>query len=321
MICTRTMKKTAVLFPGQGSQYLGMGKAFAEADSEAAAIMDMAESISGFPLRRLSYDGPLEELTRVLYLQPALTAVNLICWQQLCKRLPGWQPRFAAGHSLGEYSALYAAGVLSLQDTLALVTRRGELMEREGERHPGGMVAVLGLDLAAVEDLLAANEREGVAVVANHNTAQQIVLSGDSAGLAAAGALCKEKGGKIIPLKVSVANHSPLVAGAVPDFAESMGKTDFQAPKVPVFFNVSAGLEHNPARIRELMAYQIASKVRWLEIVEAMLVDGVEVFVELGPKNVLTGMVKKILPKGSETVCLQADTPEGLDEVARVIAS
>ena len=100
-----------------------------------------------------------------------------------------------------------------------------------------------------------------------------------------------------------------------------MGKTDFQAPKVPVFFNVSAGLEHNPARIRELMAYQIASKVRWLEIVEAMLVDGVEVFVELGPKNVLTGMVKKILPKGSETVCLQADTPEGLDEVARVIAS
>ena len=315
------MKKTAILFPGQGSQYIGMGQALVEQDSDAASLMDLAERISSFPIRRLCFEGPIDDLTRVLYLQPALTAVNLICWQQLCKRLPGWQPRFAAGHSLGEYSALYAAGVLSLQDTLALVTRRGELMEREGERHPGGMVAVLGLDLAAVEDLLAANEREGVAVVANHNTAQQIVLSGDSAGLAAAGALCKEKGGKIIPLKVSVANHSPLVAGAVPDFAESMGKTDFQAPKVPVFFNVSAGLEHNPARIRELMAYQIASKVRWLEIVEAMLVDGVEVFVELGPKNVLTGMVKKILPKGSETVCLQADTPEGLDEVARVIAS
>ena len=315
------MKKTAVLFPGQGSQYLGMGKAFVEADSEAAAIMDMAESISGFPLRRLSYEGPLEELTRVLYLQPALTAVNLICWQQLCKRLPGWQPHFAAGHSLGEYSALYAAGVLSLQDTLSVVTRRGELMEREGERNPGGMAAVLGLDLATVEELLRAKEREGVAVVANHNTAQQIVLSGDSAGLAAAGALCKEKGGKIIPLQVSVANHSPLVAGAVPDFAEFMAKTDFQAPKLPVLFNVSAGLEHNPARIRELMAYQIASKVRWLEIVEAMLADGVEVFVELGPKSVLTGMVKKILPKGAETICLQADTPEALDEVARAIAS
>ncbi len=315
------MKKTAVLFPGQGSQYLGMGKAFVEADSEAAAIMDMAESISGFPLRRLSYEGPLEELTRVLYLQPALTAVNLICWQQLCKRLPGWQPHFAAGHSLGEYSALYAAGVLSLQDTLSVVTRRGELMEREGKRNPGGMAAVLGLDLATVEELLRAKEREGVAVVANHNTAQQIVLSGDSAGLAAAGALCKEKGGKIIPLQVSVANHSPLVAGAVPDFAEFMAKTDFQAPKLPVLFNVSAGLEHNPARIRELMAYQIASKVRWLEIVEAMLADGVEVFVELGPKNVLTGMAKKILPKGSETICLQADTPEALDEVARAIAS
>ena len=313
------MKKTAVIFPGQGSQYLGMGKAFVEADSDAAAIMDAAESISGFPLCRLAFDGPLDELTRVLYLQPALTAVNLICWQALCKRLPDWQPHFAAGHSLGEYSALYAAGVLSQQDTLTLVTRRGELMEREGERNPGGMLAVLGLDLSVVEELLVLNRPEGVAVVANHNTAQQIVLSGDAAGLAAAGALLKEKGAKTIPLKVSVANHSPLVAGAVPDFAESMSKIDFQAPAIPVLFNVSAGLERNPVRIREFMAYQIASKVRWLEIIEAMLADGVELFVELGPKNVLTGMVKKIAPKDAQVLCLQADTPEAMDAVASAI--
>ena len=146
-----------------------------------------------------------------------------------------------------------------------------------------------------------------------------IVLSGDAAGLAAAGALLKEKGAKTIPLKVSVANHSPLVAGAVPDFAESMSKIDFQAPAIPVLFNVSAGLERNPVRIREFMAYQIASKVRWLEIIEAMLADGVELFVELGPKNVLTGMVKKIAPKDAQVLCLQADTPEAMDAVASAI--
>ncbi|NLZ18463.1 MAG: ACP S-malonyltransferase [Desulfobulbaceae bacterium] len=315
------MKKTAVLFPGQGSQYLGMGKALVEADTEAALIMDTAERISGFPLRRLSFDGPLDELTRVLYLQPALTAVNLMCWQQLCKRLPDWQPLFVAGHSLGEYSALYAAGVLTLEDTLALVTKRGELMEREGARNPGGMTAILGIDLATVEGLLRNSSFEGVAVVANHNTAEQVVLSGDAAGLAAAAALCKAKGAKAIPLKVSVANHSPLVAGAVDDFAAFMARIDFRAPNLPVLFNVSAGLERSPERIRETMAYQIASKVRWLEIVETMVADGVELFVELGPKAVLSGMVKKILPKDSKVLCLQADTPEGLDAVVSAITS
>ena len=244
-----------------------------------------------------------------------------MCWQQLCKRLPDWQPLFVAGHSLGEYSALYAAGVLTLEDTLALVTKRGELMEREGARNPGGMTAILGIDLATVEGLLRNSSFEGVAVVANHNTAEQVVLSGDAAGLAAAAALCKAKGAKAIPLKVSVANHSPLVAGAVDDFAAFMARIDFRAPNLPVLFNVSAGLERSPERIRETMAYQIASKVRWLEIVETMVADGVELFVELGPKAVLSGMVKKILPKDSKVLCLQADTPEGLDAVVSAITS
>ena len=314
------MKKTAILFPGQGSQYLGMGRAFVEAEQGAAAVMDLAERVSGFPLRRLAFDDPLNELTRVLYLQPALTAVNIICWEQLKKRLPGWTPAFAAGHSLGEYSALYAAQVLSLEDTLALVTRRGELMEREGRQHPGGMAAVLGLELAQVEQILAEGRPEGTVVVANHNTAQQIVLLGDAQGLDAAAALLKAKGAKkVIPLQVSVANHSPLVAGAVPDFAASMARIDFHAPEIPVIFNVSAGIERNPELIRDLMSYQIASKVRWLEIVQAMLADGVELFVELGPKNVLTGLVNKILSKGSTVQCLQADTPDAMDAAARAI--
>ena len=193
------MKKTAIIFPGQGSQYIGMGKAFVEQDSNAASLMDLAEHISGFPIRRLCFEGPIEDLTRVLYLQPALTAVNLLCWLQLRKRLPGFRPSFLAGHSLGEYSALHAAGALSLEDTLGLVTKRGELMEREGSTHPGGMRAVVGLRLEEIEALLAGETGVGVVVVANHNTATQVVLSGDAVGLDRAATLCAAQGGRVIP--------------------------------------------------------------------------------------------------------------------------
>nr|MBP8037672.1 ACP S-malonyltransferase [Desulfobulbus sp.] len=256
-----------------------------------------------------------------LYLQPALTAVNLLCWQQFCKRLPGFRPAFFAGHSLGEYSALHGAGVLSLEDTLGLVTKRGELMEREGNAHPGGMRAVIGLALEEMESLLAGGAGEGVVVVANHNTATQIVLSGDTAGLDRAAELCAARGGKVIPLKVSVANHSPLVAGAVDDFTAHMATIPFAAPAVPVLFNVTGDYATAPDTIKAIMAGQIASRVRWLEIVERMVAAGVEVIVELGPKNVLTGMLRKILPKKSPVLCVQADTPETLDQVAKTLAA
>lgn len=313
------MKKTAILFPGQGSQFLGMGQQFIEQDPQAAALMDLAERISGFPLRKLCFEGPLEDLTRVLYLQPAMTVINLICWQQLHKLLPDLQPAFFAGHSLGEYSALFGAGVLSQEDTLALVTKRGELMEREGAVHPGGMRAIVGLEIEQVEQILAGYTGAGVAVVANHNTSAQIVLSGDDTGLNGVGALCAAQGAKVIPLKVSVANHSPLVAGAVDDFAAFMAGITFQAPQVPVLFNVTGAGEQDPVTIKGIMARQIASRVRWLPIIEQMVAEGVEVFVELGPKNVLTGMMKKILPKGAAITCLQADSPEGLAKVAEVL--
>ena len=315
------MKKTAIIFPGQGSQYIGMGQAFVEQDADAANLMDLAEHISSFPIRRLCFEGPIDDLTRVLYLQPALTAVNLLCWQQFCKRLPGFTPAFFAGHSLGEYSALHGAGVLSLEDTLGLVTKRGELMEREGNAHPGGMRAVIGLALEEMESLLAGGAGEGVVVVANHNTATQIVLSGDTAGLDRAAELCAARGGKVIPLKVSVANHSPLVAGAVDDFTAHMATIPFAAPAVPVLFNVTGDYAAAPDTIKAIMAGQIASRVRWLEIVERMVAAGVEVIVELGPKNVLTGMLRKILPKKSTVVCVQADTPETLDQVAKTLAA
>jgi [acyl-carrier-protein] S-malonyltransferase len=315
------MKKTAIIFPGQGSQYIGMGLDFISQDPEASGLLDLAGEISGFPLRQLCLEGPMEDLTRVLYLQPALTAINLICWQQLQKRLPGFVPSFLAGHSLGEYSALYGAGVLTLEDTLALVTKRGELMEREGAQHPGGMRAVIGLSIEEVEAILAEFSGPGIAVVANHNTASQVVLSGDVIGLDTVGARCAARGAKVIPLKVSVANHSPLVAGAVEDFSAYMQGIPFCQPKVPVLFNVTGNYEEQPKEMKAIMARQIASRVRWLEIVNRMADEGVEVIVELGPKTILTGMMKKILPKNSAVTCLQADSPETLEKVAEALAA
>lgn len=314
------MKKTAIIFPGQGSQFIGMGKEFLESDSDARDLMKMAESKSGFPLEKLCQEGPMEDLTRVVHLQPAITVTNLICWQALKKALPGFQPAFVGGHSLGEYSALHASGAVTAEDCMALVTRRGELMEREGSEHPGGMRAVLGMTVDEIDLLLESYPGSGIVVVANHNCEKQIVVSGDMEGLDGFSEACSEKGAKVIPLNVSVANHSPLVSGAVEDFASFMGEIDFSRPSIPVVFNVTADLEGDPGTIRSIMARQIASRVRWLESVTRMFNDGVEVFVEAGPKNVLTGMMRKILPRGAVT-CVQFDSPEGLEKVVAAINS
>ena len=313
------MKKTALIFPGQGSQYIGMAGGFLETDPEAARLMAVAEEASGLPLKKLCLDGPMEELTRVLHLQPAVTVTNLICLQALQAALPDFKPACCAGHSLGEYSALAAAGVLAPADCLALVTRRGELMEREGNANPGGMRAVLGLTVEEVEELLRENS-SGVVVVANHNTETQIVVSGDTQGLDSFSELCAAKGAKVIPLKVSVANHSPLVAGAVDDFAAFMAGIDFKTPVIPVIFNVTADREKDPAAIRSIMARQIASRVRWYESVQRMAAEGVEVFVEVGPGKVLTGIVKKIVPRG-KVECVRFDTPSDLEKVIKVVDS
>ncbi len=313
------MKKTAILFPGQGSQYIGMGKEFVETDTESAALMDMAEQISGFSLRKLCLDGPMSDLTRVLHLQPALTVINLICLQQLRMALPDFKPAYAGGHSLGEYSALHAAGVLSAEDTMALVTKRGEFMEREGAANPGGMRAILGLTIEEVDTLLSGYQGGGTVVVANHNAEKQVIISGDDAGLDGMAELCREEGGKVIPLKVSVANHSPLVAGAVDDFAAFMDTISFNNPAISILFNATASLEQDSVAIRSIMARQIASRVRWYESINSMVADGVELFVELGPKNVLTGMMKKILPRKSLIKCMQADSPESMEKVVSAI--
>ncbi len=302
--------KIAILFPGQGSQYLGMGKEFLESDGDAGQLMDHAESSSSAPIRRLCLEGPMEELTKAVYLQPALTVINLICWQAVKKA--GIQAHYFAGHSLGEYSALCASGILTVEDTLKLVSERGRLSEREGQKNPGGMQAVLGLSLEEVEEILATFPESDMATVANHNTDRQIVISGKHETLEAVDPMVSERGGKAITLNVSVANHSPLVAGAIPDFEKIMAETAFSPPDIPVLFNVTAAEEKDPATIRSIMSRQIASRVRWFEIINSLLARGVRQFIEVGPKTVLSGLTKKIAPKSSGRKIYQVDSPDTL---------
>jgi len=305
--------KIAVLFPGQGSQYIGMGKAFVDAGESCAKIMETAEIVCDFPIRQLSFEGPIEELTRAAILQPAITVTNLICLEALKEALPeSTTIDCYAGHSLGEFSALCAAGVITIEDAIKLVERRGFFMEREGNKNPGGMRAVLGLSIDEVESIVSAATGSGIVTVANYNTEQQIVISGDLAGLNYVSAAAEELGAKVIPLKVSVANHSPLVADAVPDFTEFMNSIEFKVPEASVYFNVSAAVESDPEIIKTMMARQIASRVRWYEIINKMLADGVDTFIEVGPKTVLKGMMRKIVPKGVSVTSLQFDTPESL---------
>ncbi|MBU4261916.1 MAG: ACP S-malonyltransferase [Proteobacteria bacterium] len=302
--------KTAFLFPGQGSQFVGMGRDFLAEYDDARRLMSMAEQVSGFPLEQFCLEGPLAELTRTLHLQPGMTVLDLICLQAL--RQAGINAEFFAGHSLGEYSALAAAGVLSAEDTLRLVTERGRLMERESAVHPGAMSAILKLGLAAVQEVVQAAAAKGVVVAANHNSEMQIVISGDAAGVEAASALAAQKGGKAVALPVSGAWHSPLVADAVPDFEKAMEQITFHAPVGKIFFNVTASPENDPAAIRSIMSRQIASMVRWYDTILAMRQQGVTTFIEVGPKNVLTGLLKKILPKGHDCTCLQVEDPASL---------
>lgn len=304
-------KKVALLFPGQGSQFIGMGKEFMDADPDAAALMETADRMSGNPIGKLCLEGPMEELTLAANLQPALTAVDLICLQALEKA--GVNADYAVGHSLGEFSALCCAGVLTPEETLNVVAARGSLMAREGEKNPGGMRAVLGLNIDEVQEALAAISGKGVVVAANHNCETQIVISGNIPALDAASKAVSQEGAKVIPLNVSIANHSPLVENAIPDFTKVLNDADFKKPQLPILFNVTAQEETDPGKIRALMANQLASMVKWLDIINGLIERDVRIFIEVGPKKVLSGLLRKIIPRGYEHVSAQFDTPEKLE--------
>lgn len=290
--------KIAFLFPGQGSQVVGMGKDLYEEFSAVRELFERADEICAKPISRLCFEGPMEELTITENLQPAIAMVSLACLRVL--RTSGKKAELCAGHSLGEYAALASAGVLSDEDTLRLVAKRAQLMQREADAHPGGMVAVMGLGIDEVEGLVKEVLKEGPIAVANHNTAEQIVITGAKKALAKVVSMVKEKGKKAIPLKVSGAWHSPLMEGAVREFRDFMEDIPFAAPQSKILFNATAQEEGNPEAIKDIMAKQLVSPVRWYDIIAKMLSDGVQHFVEVGPKTVLIGLVKKIAPKDKQ---------------------
>ncbi len=289
------MSGTAFLFPGQGSQYVGMGREIHDQYPAAREVFERAETLLDLPLRKLCFEGPLEELTLTRNLQPAVTAVDLAALAVLNDL--GFRPAAVAGHSLGEYSALYAARVISLEDTLKLVKVRGALMDQAAQKYPGAMAAVMGLSSKQLDSILAGLQPQGAIGAANFNTPEQTVISGSKPLVEEACRLAAEQGGKAIPLAVSGAWHSPLMQEALESFQEELAAVTFQPPQCPIYLNVTGNTVQDPGLIKEIMGRQMGSSVRWVNMVQQMREDGLTRFLEVGPKKVLLGLVKKCLPK------------------------
>jgi [acyl-carrier-protein] S-malonyltransferase len=290
------MSQTAFLFPGQGSQYVGMGQDLSEAYPEARATFDQADKVLGFALSDLCFNGPEEALNDTINTQPAIFVISVASLRALeSSRLQA--PSFVAGHSLGEYSALVAAGAMDFAAGLQLVRERGRLMKEAGERSPGGMAAVLGLETEVVDQVCrqAREETGGIIQVANYNSPGQIVISGDFRARDVAIELAKAEGAKrVVPLAVSIAAHSPLMECITDEFRQAVEATEFRMPTVPVVANVSAAPLESVQTIREELVQQLTSPVRWVESVRYMIGQGVTEFVEIGPKDVLKKLMRRI---------------------------
>lgn len=282
--------KKAYVFPGQGSQFTGMAKDLYENDALAHEMMERANEILGFRITDIMFEGSAEELKQTRVTQPAIFLHSVV----MAKCLPDFAPDMVAGHSLGEFSALVAAGAMDFEDGLRLVAIRAGAMQKACESIPGTMAAVLALHAEKVEEVCASCE--GTVVAANYNCEGQIVISGEKEAVEAACVKMKEAGAKrALPLPVGGAFHSPLMEPARTELAEGIEKTEFKTPVCPVYQNVTAQPSTDPQEIKANLLAQLTAPVRWTQSVRNMSADGAGEFIELGPGNVLQGLIAKIL--------------------------
>ncbi len=314
ILCTPAAPaQIAFVFPGGGSQYVGMGRDLSERYPAAKRVFEEVDRVLGFSLSALCFEGPDQQLADTANAQPAMVATSAallavlrdLAGEQLCADL-------VAGHSTGEYTALVAAGALDLASAIRLVRERGCWMKEAGRREPGAMAAVLGLDPDLVETIC---DEVGGVWVSNENAPGQTVISGSKDALGQATRIAKERGARrVIPLSVNIASHSPLMASAAESLAKLVNETHFEQPQIPIVVNTSASVVCSPAGLRQELVSHLTSKVRWVESVRRMIACGVRVFIEIGPKQVLSGLVVRIdnsVRTVSIGTCADIETWEG----------
>ena len=281
--------KVAYVFPGQGAQRVGMGRELWESSRQARAVFEEADSTLGFPLTQLCFEGPEDVLRQTVNAQPAILTVS-IAYLRASPELQAISPAFVAGHSLGEYTALAAAQVLDFAEALYLARERGRLMQEAGEKNPGGMVAVIGLDEALVGEVCQSTGTQ----VANINCPGQIVISGATQNIAQAAELARAKGARsAIPLQVSGAFHTPLMQPAIEGMSRAVSKMNFRSPAIPIVANTTAEPIPSGEAVKTELLNQLCNCIQWQKSVEFMVKRGVSAFFEVGPGQVLTGLIKR----------------------------
>lgn len=287
------MGKVAFVFPGQGSQYVGMAKDLSQLSVEARSLIDTADQVLGLSLSTICFEGPEEELRQTKNTQPAIFLHSIV----LSKLFKGSPASMAAGHSLGEYSALVYSGALTFEDGLRIVRLRGELMQKAGVDQQGTMAAVVGLEPTVLNEVCSDASNVGVVQAANFNSPGQIVISGSVSGVRKAMELAKNRGAKLVKeLPVSGAFHSPLMESARNGLKRALEAAEIRHAKIPIYANVTARPVQKDVEIRDLLIRQLTSPVRWEESVANMATDGATEFLEIGPGKVLQGLVKRIIP-------------------------
>jgi [acyl-carrier-protein] S-malonyltransferase len=291
------MVRLAFVFPGQGSQKVGMGKDLAERHPHLREFFAHADEVLGFPLTRLCFEGPDSELVQTQNTQPAIFLVSMAILDVL--RKAGVKAEAAAGHSLGEYGALVCAGVLAFEDALRLVRRRGELMAAVNARTPGAMAAVIGLASDGVAEACrkAQAESGGVVEPANYNTPQQTVISGEEAAVVRAMALAQAAGAeKVVRLQVGAPFHCSLMSALQDEFAATLERYSFRDPEIPVVANVTGDYVRAASAVKDALRRQVAGAVRWTDSIQRLAADGFDTFVEVGPGRTLVGLGRQIQP-------------------------